>query len=182
MDRIYVDTEYIFPGMSQESGRPTQADLREIVQIAAIRVDAENAEELAAFDMLVKPSLVLPIPEFFTELTGITVKQLETNGTTYQVALAKFVEFVHEADIWTFNADWDVFSQNCLLHQMPFPFTNRPFRRVSTMLAGWGVANPANYSSGTLHQAADIEMEGQVHNALFDVRSMSRAVRVFEHR
>lgn len=181
MDRIYVDTEYIFPSMSRESGRPTSDDVREIVQIAATRVNPITGVELAAFDQLVAPTFVRPIPPFFSQLTEITIEEIEKRGVKYSDALSQFVDFSHNADTWTYNADWDVFRHNCQLHEIPFPFEHQPFKRVFTMLAGWGVKNSASYSSGTLHKAAGIAMDGHVHNALFDVRSMSQAVHVFEY-
>jgi len=50
------------------------------------------------------------------------------------------------------------------------------------MLEGWDVENPTQYSSGTLYKAAGVHMNGHVHNALFDVRSMNAAVHAFENR
>lgn len=182
MDRVYVDCEYAFPCMTRESGRPTEADLREIVQVAAIRVNPETGEELRHLDVLVKPTFVVPTPPFFIELTGITLDEIEALGVSFEAALHQFLDFCKNANVWTYNADWSVFQQNCKLHTLGFPFASQPFSRVCSMLKGWGVDNHDSYSSGTLHRAAGLEMEGQVHNALFDVRSMHAAVFVFEHR
>lgn len=181
-DRVYVDTEYLFPDMSPTSGRPSDTHLREIVQIAAVRVNPPTGTELGHFDSLVRPRFVLPVPTFFTELTGITRFDLRTKGTSFLLALADFVRFAEGTEIWTFDKDWEVLRQNCQLHNLPFPYIMARFTRVKGKLAGWGIVDADSYSSGTLHQAAGIVMEGQVHNALHDVRSMARAAHYFEHR
>jgi hypothetical protein len=62
---------------------------------------------------------------------------------------------------------------------MEFPFESREFFRVKERLPSWGI-DPDKYSSGTLYQAAGLQMHGRVHNALHDVRSMAHAVHYFE--
>ncbi len=61
---------------------------------------------------------------------------------------------------------------------MEWPF-QLEFTRVKPMLPKWGI-DPNEYSSGTLYKAADLALEGHVHNALHDVRSMAQAVAMFE--
>ena len=181
MDRVYVDTEYYFRQMSPTSGRPTDADERWIAQIGAIRVDTKTGVEHADFDELIRPRVGRRIPDYFFTLTGLTVEEMKRRGRSYLEGLLRFFVFSQGAEIWTFDADERVFRQNCGLYRVRFPFEHHPFVRVKPKLAGWGI-DPNSYSSGTLYQAAGLTMEGHVHNALFDVRSMAAAVHVFEHR
>lgn len=178
MIRCYLDTEYCYPGMMRGTPRPTAADKRQIVQIAAILMDATTGEELASFDQLVTPIYEKQVADFFTELTGISQADINRSGVEFEAALAHFVAFVGDAEIYTFDKDEEVLRQNCGYIDMAWPFATS-FTRVKSLLPDYGV-DPDAYSSGTLYQAAGLQMAGHVHNALHDVRSMAAAVRVFE--
>lgn len=180
MKRIYLDTEYCYPGMKRGTPRPTAEDTRQIVQIAAILFDTETGEELGHFDQLVIPEYEKTVPDFFIELTDITQDDINRVGILFRDALMQFAEFVGDTEIWTFDKDEEVLRQNCGYIAMEWPFS-RPFVRVKPKLYGWDV-NPGEYSSGTLYKAAGLTMDGHVHNALHDVRSMAQAIRVFESK
>jgi inhibitor of KinA sporulation pathway (predicted exonuclease) len=173
--RIYIDLEYCYPGMTRLSGRPTSRDQRQVVQIAALQYDHHAGREVASLDVLVKPPFTRYLPSFFVELTGITQRQVDARGVDFQTALAELVGFCEGLDVYTFDQDWSVLQQNCAYHGLAFPFADRPFKRVKTLLSKWGI-DPAKYSSGSLYKAAGLDMKGHVHNALHDVRSMSAAV------
>ena len=175
--RIYVDLEYCYPSMTRESGRPSDSDLRQIVQIAAIKIDPKTGKELEALDLLVHPAFEKRLPTFFTDLTGISQKMLHKRAVTFPEALKEFEKFCGSAHVWTFNNDWSVFKQNCGYFNILFVLA--PFTKVRDILPDWGI-DPQEYSSGTLHKAAGIVMRGHVHNALHDVRSMAAAVHFFE--
>ncbi len=159
--------------------RPTAADQRQIVQIAAIKYDTAKNEELEAFDLLVKPFFMPTVTDFFEELTGISQADIDTKGMTLTDALKRLEKFCNNTPILAFDQDWYVLSQNYgyLQQQNPFP----EFTRVKALLPQWNI-DPAQYSSGTLYQAADISMDGHVHNALHDVRSMAHAVSILNAR
>lgn len=178
--RIYVDLEYCYPGMTRKSGRPTDKDVRQVVQIAAIKFDTVTRRECATFDVLVKPLYTKTLPEFFVELTGITQQQVDADGLEFPAALSQFIAFCGEVPIFTFDKDWEVLAQNCGYYDLPFVYAAAPFTRVKALLPQWGV-DPNAYSSGTLYQAAGLKMDGHVHNALHDVRSMAAAVACLEH-
>ena len=44
--RIYLDLEYVYPEMTKEYGRPTDKNLRQVIQIAAIKVYVKTNKEL----------------------------------------------------------------------------------------------------------------------------------------
>ncbi len=178
MKRVYLDTEYCYPGMKKGTPRPTSADKRQIVQIAAIIYDTESGEELARFDQLVLPTYEKQLPDFFIELTGITQQDVDKSAVSFERAFKDFVHFCDDLSVWTFDKDEEVLHQNCEYIDMPWPFTAQ-FTRVKALLPKWGI-NPDAYSSGTLYKAAGLDISGHVHNALHDVRSMSRAIDAFE--
>ena len=179
MKRVYVDTEYCYPGMLRGTPRPTSKDLRQIVQIAAVIVESDTGLEIDSFDQLVFPTYEKNVPEFFVELTGITQKTIDNSAVTFKQALLDFVHFTNGLPIWTFDKDEEVLRQNCSYIDMKWVFTE-PFIRVKALLPSWNI-DANEYSSGTLFKAAGIKMDGHVHNALHDVRSMSQAIRVFEN-
>jgi DNA polymerase III alpha subunit (gram-positive type) len=178
--RIYLDLEYCYPEMTRESGRPSSKDLRQVIQIAAIKYDHGCGKELASFNVLTKPPFTKQLPPFFTELTEISQAQVNATAIEYLAGLAEFTNFCEQTTIYTFDQDWGVLQQNCAYYQADFPFANKPFERIKTHLAGWGLPPDASYSSGTLYKAAGLAMDGHVHNALHDVRSMAAATYFFE--
>ncbi len=174
MKRIYLDTEYMYDDMFHKKRMPKRSDRKQIIQIAAILFDTKTGQECRSFDMLVQPIFHNKLPPFFIDLTGITNEDVKQNGVPFPKALNKLVEFCGSYPIWTFNNDYDVLIQNCTFHNIRNPFAN-PFVRVRPMLRKFNI-DPAQYSSGTLHRAVDIQMTGHVHNALHDVRSMAIAM------
>lgn len=166
--------------MTQESGRPNDNELRQIVQIAAISYDEQSGEELDALDIFVEPTYTKQLPQFFRELTGISQQKLDAAAISLRDALGQLETFCDGYEMYTFDKDWGVLQQNYGYIGLPFYFADRPFIRIKERLREWGIESD-KYSSGTLYQAAGIEMDAQVHNALHDVRSMARAVHVFEH-
>lgn len=173
---IYLDTEYCYPGMKQTDPRPTSRDQRQIIQIAAILYDTDSGQELASFDKLTLPLDNECITPFFEELTGIKKEDILKEGRPFPEVLQQFADFCKDYPIWTFHKDQEVFEQNCRYYNIPFPF-QKDFTRVKLLLKDWGI-DPDTYSSGTLYKAADLDMQGHVHNALHDVRSMAAAISV----
>ncbi len=174
-----MDLEYIYPGMRKGLGRPSEKDLRQVVQIAAILFDNRKGEELANFNVLTFPAYTEKLPSFFVELTGITQKELFESGVDFEQGFKKLEFFCRSHPIWTFDKDWGVLKQNCSYFGIHLSLPE--FIRVKPKLAEWGL-DPEKYSSGTLYQAVGLSMKGRVHNALHDVRSMAAAVNILEKK
>src|SRR6056297_1331659 len=176
--RIYLDLEYIYPGMTADSGRPTARDRRQVVQIGATLFDNDKGKEEASFNVLTRPAYAKQLPPFFVELTGITQEDLDREGVDFPRGFQKFVEFCRDRPIWTFDKDQEVLQQNCGYFGLDFSLPD--FIRVKAKLPEWGI-DPDKYSSGTLYRAAGVDMSGHIHNALHDVRSMAAAVYKWEN-
>ena len=177
--RVYLDLEYCYPGMTKQSGRPTEDDLRQVVQIAAICYDHAAGKELSSFNVLVTPRYTKQLPSFFIQLTGISQQAVDEQAISFSDALEKLVTFCSGLEMYTFDKDWYVLRQNCGYYGIKFPFEDKPFIRIKEHLKEWGVPE-GRYSSGTLYKAAKLKMDGHVHNALHDVRSMAAATHYFE--
>ncbi len=176
--RIFIDTEFAYKEMFLERRMPKQEDSKEIVQIAALKWDTLEHKEIAFKNYFITPYSLKELPPFFVELTNIDDTIVKTKGTNFEEVLEDLIIFCKDSDIWTFNNDYHVFTQNCEMRNIFNPFKTA-FTRVKPLLSKWGI-DPDKYSSGTLYQAAGLNMKGHVHNALHDVRSMARAVDYFE--
>ena len=174
---IVGDTEYTTFGPTRATGWTQAHHHKEIVQIAAVRLDLETGCELATFDRLVRPAINPQLTRHFVTLTGIGQPEVDRDGAPFVDRLAEYLAFCGDDPIWVFDADGEVFRENCALNGLPFPFVGaREVFRVKPRLAGWGY-DPEAYSSGTLCTAIGLPLDGRVHNALHDVRSMAAFLR-----
>lgn len=169
-DIVVLDTEYTtWPG-ALESDWKGKGQHREIVQIAAVRLDSD-LREVAAFDRLVIPRINPILSDLFVELTGIDQRQLDANGTSFAIALLKLATFAEGCDIVCMNGDGKVMLENCDINGVTYPFA-RQFHRLRPLLAREGV-DLTLHSSGDLHKLTPTPIGGRTHNALHDVRSMA---------
>lgn len=180
MKRVYVDTEYCYPGMRRGTPRPTSDDTRQIVQIAAIIYDDSTGREYTSFDQLVTPIYQKRLPKFFIELTEISQHDVDRCGRPFSQVFDDFRSFCEDYEVRTFHKDEEVLRQNCAYINKQWLFS-KPFIQVKKLLPKWSV-DPDAYSSGTLYKAAGLDMQGHVHNALHDVRSMAAAVHTLERK
>jgi len=60
-------------------------EFKELVQIGAVKLDADSFASLAEFDMLVKPRVNSVLSPYFEKLTGITNEKIEQfSGGTFR--------------------------------------------------------------------------------------------------
>jgi inhibitor of KinA sporulation pathway (predicted exonuclease) len=169
---IIVDTEYTtWPG-ALESGWSQPGQQREIVQIAAIRVDS-SFREVGSLDILVRPLLGPELSALFVELTGIDQANVDACGMPFSGALERFLGFCEDGrlPIICMNADEAVFRENCRINTLDFPL-EQSWHRLRPFLEERGL-DLAQLSSGDLHTLTRTPLSGHVHNALHDVRSMA---------
>lgn len=164
-----VDTEYTtWPG-ALEGGWSESGQHREIVQIAAIVVDADW-REIRSLDLLVRPTHNPDLSDLFVGLTAISRRDVDERGLSFPNALARFFDFVGDEDLVCMNGDGGVFAENCRLNEVAEP--KRRWHRLRPFLEEQGV-DVRRMSSGDLHTLTPHPLVGHVHNALHDVRSMA---------
>jgi inhibitor of KinA sporulation pathway (predicted exonuclease) len=66
--------------MAARWSRP--GEFTELVQIGAVRLNADTFEELGAIDLLVRPRLNPVLSDYFVELTGIGNVEMAARGST----------------------------------------------------------------------------------------------------
>lgn len=72
----------------------SSSDFRELVHLAALKIDAQTLQILGGFDAYVKPLNELVLTKNFTSLTGITSQILQEKGHTFSEVYDAFVRFV----------------------------------------------------------------------------------------
>lgn len=176
---IIYDTEFTsWPG-TQERAWSAPGEYREIVQIAAIRVDRTTLTETAKCDAMVRPVINPLLSDYLIGLTGISQNQLEDEGLSFANALDQFLAFCGTDAALSFGPDHDVINENIALNDISAQYGHfqghdiRPVfeNALPHIFEGQGV------TSGTLARAVGAEFDAPAHNALNDVRSILAAIR-----
>ena len=149
-------------------------EFKEVVQIGAVKLDADSFTPVAEFDCLVRPRVNFPLQPYFEKLTGITSEQVARQGRDFTAALARFLEFAEGGPIASFGRDDAVLEENVRLYGMPAPALP-----VFYDLRGWFAVqglDPRGLHSCDIGPAVGVPFEGHSHNALDDARSIAGAM------
>ena len=156
-------------------------EFKEVVQIGAVKLDADSFAVLGEFEILVRPRINPLLSPYFEKLTGITSARIARQGTDFALAYARFVEFAGEGPIAAFGHDERVLEHNVRLYGM----AGAPALPVFYDLRGWFAAlgvDPRGLHSCELGPALGVPFAGQAHNALHDARSIAAAMAVMVSR
>ncbi|GAA3850500.1 3'-5' exonuclease [Streptomyces sedi] len=156
--------------------------LREIVQIGAVRLD----EELTVrdeFEALVKPVVNPRLSPYFVELTGVRQEDVDREGRAPADALGAFFAFCRSEAALSYGNDMAVIGENVgwarargeVLDRgfLTTPFLNiRPW--INTL-----APETATVNSGRLWKSLGLPRptDGAEHSALFDAHSLAAALR-----
>jgi inhibitor of KinA sporulation pathway (predicted exonuclease) len=156
-------------------------EFKEVVQIGAVKLDADSFEALGEFDMLVRPRINAVLSPYFEKLTGITNEKLERQGTDFANAYAAFLDFAGEGPIAAFGQDHRVLEGNIRLYGLSGARALPVFYDLRGWFAALGI-DPRGMHSCELAPALGIAFAGQTHNALHDARSIVSAMAVMATR
>ena len=95
-------------------------EIREIVWIAAIRVDAHTLEEIDSFACIVRPALRPVLSEYFVALTGLTQQRVNKEGKSFLEGFHAFQRFVGPRPTVCHGADAMVLLENFQLKGMNY--------------------------------------------------------------
>jgi inhibitor of KinA sporulation pathway (predicted exonuclease) len=150
-------------------------EFKEVVQIGALKLDAESFAPVAEFDLLVRPRINYPLSPYFEKLTGITSERVARLGEDFAAAFVRFLDFADGGPIASFGRDDKVLEENIRLYGM----TGAGALLVFYDLRGWfavqGV-DPRGMHSCDIGPAVGVPFAGQTHNALDDARSIAGAM------
>lgn len=92
-------------------------ETHEIIEIGAIRVNRDS-EHHVTFQTLIRPRK--KIPKKITEITGITQEMADKQGQLIEQALPKFIDFIGDLPLVSFNAEFDMaFLKNAMKQVQP---------------------------------------------------------------
>ena len=95
---IIFDTEYTTWENAKDCDWSEQWMEKEIVQIAAVKVNIDNMEILAEFASLVKPVINPLLSDCFIQLTGIDNTNVKNNGVSFKDAYKSFCDFAEDLE------------------------------------------------------------------------------------
>lgn len=150
---------------------------REIVQIAAQKIDLETETVLDAFSCLVKPHINPVLSNYFSNLTGITQLHVEREGISFIDAYQSFDSWTNNLPIFCYGrtvgepADRGVFEENIRLYNLDVPLDPARYSTL-TELFQWAGVDTQKYSSGEMYRFFNLSLDGHVHNAMHDVDSL----------
>ena len=171
---VVADLEYTSWEGAQEGGWSEPGQFREVVQIGAVRLDAENAfAELADFSVLVRPTINPELSDYFTDLTGITNADVMRDGVDITAALDAFAVFVGADTVVSHGRDDRVIADECAFKEMQNPLAARDWRDISPPLRA---ISGARLMSSDLPAHFGLEPAGSAHDALADARALARVL------
>ncbi|MBA2587860.1 MAG: exonuclease domain-containing protein [Alphaproteobacteria bacterium] len=150
-------------------------EFKEVVQIGAVKLDADSFAPIAEFDLLVRPRVNFPLGPYFEKLTGITSSLVARQGMDFAAAFALFLEFAEGGPIASFGRDDRVLDENIRLYGMTGALDLPVFYDLRGWFAVQGV-DPRGMHSCDIGPAVGIPFEGRTHNALDDARSIAGAM------
>lgn len=169
---ILYDLEYTAWEGSMDNGWLRPGEFREVVQIGAVKLDAETLQTIGEFAALVRPRINKELSAYFEALTGITNATLQACGIDFRDAYDGFVAFAGEGPIISFGRDDRVLVQNLSLYGIH----DAPLLPRHINIAPW--LNENGIVTEGLHacdiaRACGAEFRGREHDALEDARSIT---------
>ncbi|NTF17831.1 exonuclease domain-containing protein [Agrobacterium rubi] len=171
---IVMDTEYTtWPG-ARERRWKGPGERREILQIAALKIDAQG-REVDRFLRYVKPVFNPVLSELTVELTGITQEKVDREGLPFVEVLSQYVDFVGDLGCWCYGRDDAILKENA--EWFDADFNARLYYDARALVAACG-HDPADWSSGSVHQLVGAPRPGErEHDALDDCLSLDLFVK-----
>lgn len=176
---VIFDTEYTTWEGSRARGWSAPGEYREVVQIAAQRIDLASGAVQAEFAEYVHPRINNTLSTFFIELTGITQDTIDTHGRDFLPVYREFVSWVGECAVYSYGSskasDGDILAENLALYDLAEPYDATRYHNLRPLFQAAGIP-VEQYSSGQLYQAFNLSLSGHVHNAMHDVRSLAQSL------
>lgn len=174
---VIVDTEFTAWQGSNKRGWSLDWEHQEIVQIAALKIgydkQSNSFKQLGEFNQFVRPVINPILSDYFIELTGITQSVVDEYGVGFDDALDLFNHFceAEQTVLISWGRDDIVLNRNISLNKLSSVLLPTKHCNLRAALANSGLPI-AGVNSGGLAGHFGIELLGQQHNALHDVKSL----------
>lgn len=154
---------------------------REIIQIGMLAVEASTLKPLGHFSCLIKPKINPKLSPYIMALTGLTQQMIDRDGLSLEEAFIKSTNFVSELKqtfkIVSNGSDGPFLFDNAVLEQIECPEFYKKGISISPYLKKNIPGYSAEHFSCDLVDLVGGSIEGQKHSALYDVQSISEALR-----
>jgi inhibitor of KinA sporulation pathway (predicted exonuclease) len=156
-------------------------EFKEVVQIGAVKLDAQTLAPLDEFDILVVPRINRSLSPYLESLTGITNDMLAAQGVDLVDAYDRFLAFAAGGMIAAFGRDDLVLAENLRLYGIRDLRALPPFQDLRRWFAACGV-DPRGLNSCEIAGLLGVDFQGRAHNALDDARSIAAGMAVMASR
>jgi hypothetical protein len=154
----------------RKAGKPLPDELREVIQIGAVRVETAQFTVLDHFEHVVRPKINPVLTPFCIALTGVSQERIDSEGTSFAEGLAAFQRFVGDRPVVVYNADEVVFRENLEINGLDADIP--AYFRLRGALEQCGV-DMAEVNSGKIAVRLGSTKTYREHDALADVVSMA---------
>jgi inhibitor of KinA sporulation pathway (predicted exonuclease) len=180
-DIVIFDTEYTTWEGALARKWSGDGEHRELVQLAAVKVNLTSKTVYDTFTQYAIPTINPRLSEYFTQLTGITQHDIETDGLLFQEVYMNFLTWVGDLSCFSYRnpqnhlGDAVVFQENMSLYNLEVPFPEHQFHNIRPIFDAFGVPTH-EYNSGKLHEHFGITLHGHEHNAMHDMMSLTHSL------
>lgn len=175
------DLEYTAWECSMARHWLTPGEFKEVVQIGAVKLDADTFHVLDEFDCLVKPRINSVISPYLENLTGITNAAVARHGLDFADAYARFLAFADDGPIAAFGHDEYVLEENLRLYGISGARALPLFYDLRGWFAVQGL-DPRGMQSWEIGPKLGVPFQGHAHNALNDARSLAGGMEAIASR
>lgn len=178
---IIFDTEFTTWEGALERGWSGSNEYREIVQIAAQKIDLKNETVIDQYEQLVRPRINSELSDYFQVLTGISQEAVTANGVDFHEMFEVFDAWAGDLDRYAYGcradelADVAVLEENIALYELPLTISREQYGNLASVYQSIGV-DTSHYNSGKLFQAFGLKLGGHEHNAMHDVDSLVQSL------
>lgn len=170
---VIYDTEYTTWKGAQERDWNAPGEEKELVQLGAIKVS--ELLEIDSLLLYIKPRINPELSVFFTQLTGVTQEDIDTNGRLFEEAYQTFMEWSEGLSKFSYGSDHTVISLNHELYDTGVDIPEVEFNDVRDVFKAAGV-DTSKYMSSTIPRAFGLTPPPNGHDALNDARSILLAL------
>ena len=169
---MIFDLEFTAWEGSMQSRWTRPGEHTEVVQIGAVKLDAESLKEVDCFEMLVRPRVNPVLSDYFVALTGITNERIAARGVDFITGYRAFLDFVGDARAFAHGRDDLILAENLKLYGWENGFPLLPYSNAVTWFAAQGVDLKGKRACDVA-EAAGAVFEGRKHDALSDARGVA---------
>ncbi|XOV80174.1 MAG: exonuclease domain-containing protein [Aestuariibacter sp.] len=176
---VIYDTEFTaWPGSSAR-GWSGRHEHREIIQIAAVKVQivSSGVEILETFNELVMPCINSTLSEYIINLTGISQQMLVDLAIDFPSCYRQFCSFIgnKQTKCLSWGDDRAVLLENCDINGCNHLWQDHESVNLRQLAQNKNLPG-AGVVSGEIARTIGLDLQGHVHNALHDVRSIALAL------